>query len=106
MIDTFKKTLLAGLGAAVVTKEKIQEGLEDLVKQGRISATEAKAMAEKIAEDGRHEFDKTSAKLGEKVRDMLANLDSKCIARIEDLEARVAALEGKPTKGTNPHTKA
>ncbi len=105
MIETFKKTLLAGLGAAVVTKEKVQEGLEDFVKQGRISAAEAREMAEKIAQEGRREFDKTSAKLGEKARDLLASLDSKCIARIEDLEARVAALEGKAHKGTRPSTK-
>ena len=103
MIDTFKKTLLAGLGAAAITKEKVQEGLEDFVKQGRISATEAREMAEKIAEEGRREFDKASAKLGEKTRDLMASLDSRCIGRIEDLEARVAALEGKPPKGPKAH---
>jgi polyhydroxyalkanoate synthesis regulator phasin len=98
MIETFKKTLLAGLGAAAITKEKVMEGLDELVKQGRISASEAKAMAEKIAEDGRREFDQASDKLGDKVRDLLANFDSKLTERIEDLEARVAALEGKPPK--------
>lgn len=105
MIETFKKTFLAGLGAAVVTREKVKEGLEDFVKQGRISAAEAQAMAEKIAEEGRREFDRTSAKLGEKVRDIVANLDSKCIERIEDLETRVAALEGKPPKAPKPRAK-
>ena len=105
MIETFKKTLLAGLGAAVITKEKVREGLEDFVKQGRISAAEARELAEKIAEEGRHEFDKASAKLGEKTRDLLASLDSRCLERIEDLEARVAALEGKPPKGSKPRTK-
>jgi polyhydroxyalkanoate synthesis regulator phasin len=106
MIDTFKKTLLAGLGAAVITKGKVQESLEDFVKQGRISAAEAREMAEKIAEEGRREFDRTSAALGAKARDMLASLDSKCIERIEHLEARVSALEGKPSKGSRPHAKA
>jgi hypothetical protein len=62
-------------------------------------------MAEKIAEEGRREFDKASAALGGKARDLLASLDSKCIERIEDLEARVAALEGKSPKGHKPHTK-
>lgn len=106
MIDTFKRTLLAGLGAAVITREKVQEGLEDFVKQGRISAAEAREMAEKIAQEGRREFDKASAKLGEKARDVLSSLDSKCIERIEDLEARVAALEGKASKGSKPRAKA
>lgn len=105
MIDTFKKTLLAGLGAAVITKEKIQEGLEDFVKKGRISAAEAREMAEKIAEEGRREFDKASGKLGEKTRDLLASLDSRCIERIDALEARVAALEGKSPKSPKPRAK-
>jgi polyhydroxyalkanoate synthesis regulator phasin len=105
MIDTFKKTLLAGLGAAVVTKEKVQEGLEDFVKQGRISAAEARAMAEKIAEEGKREFDQASAKLGDKVRDVLASVDGSHLSRIESLEARVAALEGKSAKGTRHSAK-
>ena len=68
MIDTFKKTLLAGLGAAVVTKDKVQAGLEDFVKQGKITAAEAQSIAEKVAEEGRKEFNHASSKLGDKVR--------------------------------------
>jgi polyhydroxyalkanoate synthesis regulator phasin len=106
MIDTFKKTLLAGLGAAVITKEKVQDSLEDYVKRGRISAAEAREMAGKVAEEGRREFDKASAALGGKARDLLASFDSKCIERIEHLEARVSALEGKPSRGAKPRAKA
>ncbi len=98
MIETFKKTLLAGLGAAVVTKDKVQAGLDDFVKQGKLTAAEARAMAEKIANDGRREFDEASAKLGDKFKDVLSSVDGKLAARIEALEARVAALEGKPEK--------
>jgi polyhydroxyalkanoate synthesis regulator phasin len=105
MIETLKKTVLAGLGAAVVTKEKVQEGLEDLVKQGRISAAEARSMAEKMAGEGRREFEEASTKLGDKIRDLVAGLDSRFMERIEDLEARVAALEGKPPKSTRPRAK-
>jgi polyhydroxyalkanoate synthesis regulator phasin len=107
MIDTFKKTLLAGLGAAVVTKDKVQAGLEDLVKQGKITATDAKAIAEKIADEGRREFDEASTKLGEKVRDIVASVsDNKYRDRIEALEARLAELEGKPPKAHKRHAKS
>jgi polyhydroxyalkanoate synthesis regulator phasin len=98
MIEAFKKTLLAGIGAAVVTKDKVQAGLEDFVKQGKVTAADARAMAEKIAEDGRREFEDASAKISDKVRDFLAYTDSKYLGRIEALEARVDALEGKPAK--------
>ena len=97
--------MTAGLGAAVITKEKVEERLGDFVKQGRMSAAEAREMAEKIAQEGRREFDKASAKVGEKARDLLSSLDGKCIERIEDLEARVAALEGKLPKSPRPRAK-
>ena len=100
MIETFKKTLLAGLGAAMVTKDKIQAGLDDFVKQGKVSAADARAIAEKLAEQGRREFDETSVKLGDKVRELIGSMDHKYHARIEALEARVAALEGKAPKNT------
>lgn len=98
MIETFKKTLMAGLGAAVVTKDKVQAGLDDFVKQGKITAAEARTMAEKIANDGRREFDEASAKLGERFKDIVSSVDGKLLARVEALEARVEALEGKPEK--------
>ena len=97
MIDSIKKTILAGVGAAVVTKDKVQAGLEDFVRQGKISAADAQAMAEKIARDGRREFENASTKLGDTVRD-LASTGDKYLARIECLEARVSALEGHPAK--------
>jgi polyhydroxyalkanoate synthesis regulator phasin len=103
MIETFKKTLLAGLGAAVVTKDKVQEGLEDFVKQGKITAADAGAMAEKITAEGRKEFDKASAMLGEKVREVVSSYsDGKHLEKIRDLEARIAALEQKHRPASAP----
>ena len=105
MIDTFKKTLLAGLGAAVVTSERVQAGLEDFVRQGKISATDARAMAEKIAGDGKREFEDVSAKLGDKVRELMAHTEHKHVARIAALEARMDALEGKHEKAARHKAK-
>jgi polyhydroxyalkanoate synthesis regulator phasin len=93
MIDVIKKTLLAGVGAAVVTKEKIEAALEPLVQQGKVSATEAKATAEKLAADGRREFESMSAEVNEKLKDFFARQDRTTQDRIAALEARVAALE-------------
>jgi polyhydroxyalkanoate synthesis regulator phasin len=106
MIETFKKTLLAGLGAAVVTKDKVQSGLEDFVKQGKITAAEAQAIAEKVAHEGRKEFESASTKLGDKVRELLAHVDTRHLARIEALERRIAALEKKPEKNPKSHAKS
>lgn len=93
MIDTLKKTLLAGVGAAVLTKDKVEAALGDFVKQGKVSSADARAMAEKIASDGRREFDALSHELEGKFRDAFAGIDRRAQQRIDALEARVAALE-------------
>lgn len=95
MMDVLKKTLLAGVGAAVITKEKVEAALDDFVRQGKVSAQEAKVMADKIAEQGRREFETMSHELNEKLRERFAAEDKKAQARLDALEARVTALEQK-----------
>ena len=92
MIDAIKKTLLAGVGAVVITKEKIESALGEFVRQGKISSAEARQMSEKIAEQGRREFEAFSHELNEKLRDRFSH-DERSQKRIDVLEARVAALE-------------
>ena len=60
MLETIKKTLLAGVGAAVITKEKVQDALEDYVREGKLKADDARIIADKIAERGRREFEELS----------------------------------------------
>ncbi len=93
MIDLIRKTVLAGVGAAVLTKEKVEESLSDLVKKGRISADEAKATAEKIAEDGKREFETVSSDVQKKVSDLLDQMGLGQKDKMAELEQRLLALE-------------
>jgi polyhydroxyalkanoate synthesis regulator phasin len=95
MIDTVKKALLAGVGAAVVTKDKIEKALEEFVRQGKVSADEARALAERIAEDGRREFEQVSESVSSKVRELMRSKEEVLQARLATIEERLAALEGK-----------
>lgn len=95
MIDLLKKTLLAGVGAAVVTKDKIESALDDFVRQGKVNAGDARIMAEKIAEQGRREFDDLAAQLSGKLKESFARNDEATQKRLAELEARVKVLEAK-----------
>jgi polyhydroxyalkanoate synthesis regulator phasin len=95
MIDLIKKSLLAGVGAAVITKEKLEQTLNDFVTEGKVSAGDARVMAEKIADQGRKEFDDICAKLSAKVREVTARADETSQARVAALELRVRVLEEK-----------
>jgi polyhydroxyalkanoate synthesis regulator phasin len=95
MIDAIKKTLLAGLGAAVITKEKAEAALNDLVKQGKITTADARIIAEKISDQGRREFEELSGKLNDKIRELLTHSDQKAQSRLDALEDRIRRLEEK-----------
>lgn len=95
MIDLIRKTMLAGVGAAVVTKEKIEQALTEFVTEGKVSAGDARVMADKIAEQGRKEFDELCKNLGSRLREATAQADEASQARLAALELRVRVLEEK-----------
>jgi polyhydroxyalkanoate synthesis regulator phasin len=104
MLDSIKKAVLAGIGAAVVTKDKVQSSLDELVRQGKLSAEDARTTAERIATDGRREFDDASGKVQKKLHDLLNHSDRKSQARIDALEARLRDLETRHAKAASPKT--
>lgn len=101
MIDLIKKTMLAGVGATVVTKEKVESLLHDYVEKGKLSTHDAKNLAERIVADGRQEYETAKRDLTQRMQEMLKKAN---LATREDLaafEKRLSALEEihhKPAK--------
>lgn len=93
MINAIKKTLLAGIGAAVITKEKVQAGLDELVSQGKLSAADARVFARKLAREGRHEFAELSDELGKKLHRIAVKSAREGQVRLRQLETRLKKLE-------------
>lgn len=93
MIDAIKKTMLAGLGAVVITKEKAEEILGEWVRQGKVTAAEAREMAAKLAGQGRIEFENAANEVQQSVKDLLEKAGMGQKHRIEELEKRLLALE-------------
>lgn len=106
MIDLLKKTLLAGVGAAVITKDKIEDTLDGFVRQGKVNAQDARIMADKIAEQGRKEFDDLAGDLGDAINEKLSHAKTDHEARIAGLEERIRVLETSmaepPTRNGEP----
>jgi polyhydroxyalkanoate synthesis regulator phasin len=93
MIDLIKKTMLAGLGATVVTKDKIESTLHEYVEKGRLSAGDAQNLAERIVADGRQEFEQTKRDLSERFNDLLKKSNFATREELTALEKRFAAHE-------------
>ncbi len=98
MINTFKRALLAGVGAAVITKEKAEASLREFVEQGRVNAADAKVMARQLAKDGKREFATMRAEAEKQALKLAKQADAIAQERIAALEKRIAAMEKKPAK--------
>lgn len=98
MLNTIKKALLTSVGAAVLTTEKAEAALLDFVNQGRVSATDAKAIARRLARDSKREFDDTRTVMEKRVLAAAKKADALAKNRIAALEARIAAREKPQAK--------
>lgn len=95
MFDLMKKTLLAGLGAAVVTKEKIDNALKGFVDQGKISKEEADRIANELVQSGEKQWEEIQARVVEVVKNALETLDIGSKKEFVELQQRVENLENR-----------
>jgi polyhydroxyalkanoate synthesis regulator phasin len=105
-MSVIKNIMLLGVGVASLTREKVEEAVEDLIKRGEVAgADRAKAIdelqqkAQAAATEVRRIVDERIEALGRKLRwtEDLRRLQ----AEVEKLHERVDKLEGTP-KETKP----
>jgi polyhydroxyalkanoate synthesis regulator phasin len=106
MLDLLKKGFLAGIGAIVLTTEKVQEVARRMVEEGKMSTEEAEKMAEELIQSGEHQWDEINNRISEALKKWT---DSEQVvkreefeelkARIEILDRRILMLEGGSPMG-------
>ena len=98
MLEALRKTIYAGIGASVVTAEKIEASLSELVAKGKLSADEAKEMAQKIADEGKEEFEASRESMTQAFKEFLEKSPVVTQTKFGELEKRVASLEAELKK--------
>ena len=93
LIEIIKKSFLASLGAAVVTKEKVEEATKRWVDEGKISRDEAEKLAQDLVESGQHQLEQNQENVTESVRKGLDTFDIGSKKEFQELKARVEELE-------------
>ncbi|APW61570.1 phasin family protein [Paludisphaera borealis] len=104
MIDLIKKTLLTGVGLAVMTKDKVEELGRDLVSQAKLSESEGREFVDNLvkqSDTARNEFEtrinavvkKTIEGLNLVHKDEIAGLQ----ARVDDLAAELKRHQDSTT---------
>jgi polyhydroxyalkanoate synthesis regulator phasin len=95
MFDILKNGLFAGLGAAVLSKEKVEATLKRLVDEGKISSQEAHTLADELIDSGQKEWSQLQEKVLETVRKGLDGVDVASAKTLRTLEERTTALEAR-----------
>jgi len=93
MFELLKKTIWLGAGLAVMTAEKIEEAVAEIVKKGHLSEKEGKELVADLIEKSQ----KAKKELAEKVEKIITlalqkmNIPSR--KEMEELRSRVERLE-------------
>jgi len=104
-MDIFKKLTLASIGAVNLTKEKLEEAFDELVKKGEMTSDEkAEAIKhfadrsveikEKIRDFAEEMGGKVAEKVSAKVNSQISNLSQK----LDDINAKLGELEKRINK--------
>lgn len=104
MSDLFKKAISLGLGLTVVSKEKVEKVVDDLVKRGELAPDESKALVSRLIERGDEEQSQIKTFIQDQVKRVLSELDVPTENDIARLEQRIAALEKKVEELEGPRS--
>ncbi|WP_422658670.1 phasin family protein [Paenibacillus sp. EC2-1] len=104
MSDLFKKAISLGLGLTVVSKEKVEKVVDDLVKRGELAPDESKALVSRLIERGDEEQSQIKTFIQDQVKRVLSELDVPTENDIVSLEQRIAALEKKVEELEGPRS--
>jgi polyhydroxyalkanoate synthesis regulator phasin len=105
MLELLRRGMLAGLGMAVLTGEKIREATRMLVEEGKITSDEADKLADDLVESGEREWEEINSKFQSSFKKISENLEvvrkkefADLKARVELIEERLSRLEGSGSK--------
>ncbi len=108
MKDLIEKALLMGVGAASVTKEKIESLVDEFVKRGELTREEGQKLVEEASQRAKTESSSLMEKASETYQDTLHTLGIATAESVEEMERRIAVLEakvyGKPSHVEEPPT--
>jgi polyhydroxyalkanoate synthesis regulator phasin len=100
MFDLIKKTLLTGVGLAVMTKDKVEELGRELVAQAKLSEHEGKEFIDHLmsqSETARKDFE---SRLNTAVQKAVSTLNLASKDEVAKLSAKVEELSAKLQSGS------
>ncbi len=93
MFKEIRKGVMAGIGAVVLTREKVEEITRRLVKEAKLSEEDARKLTEELVESGEKQFAKLERAFSDTFKDGLDNLGVGRQETLERVKHKLDALE-------------
>jgi polyhydroxyalkanoate synthesis regulator phasin len=93
MLELLKKTFVAGVGLAALTREKIEEFAKKLAEEGKMTEEEGKKLIEDLIKQSEESKKNIEKQIENIVESYMKKLDIASREDLKKLEKRVAKLE-------------
>ncbi|MBD3263821.1 MAG: hypothetical protein GF375_01810 [Candidatus Omnitrophica bacterium] len=84
-----KKALGLGLGMYVLTREKVEEVVQELIKKGKLAEDEGESLIDDLVKRGQAEKEEIDKKISQIVRDTVEKLNLATKDDIEELKREI-----------------
>ena len=95
MMDMMKKTMLAGVGLAAMTRDKIEEIGAELVRRGELTEKEGKEFVDEMATSADRARKDFESRIDQMVQQVLERLHVATRQDVDEVLRRLDALEEK-----------
>ncbi len=91
--DIIERTLLIGIGAAAMTKDRVQAVVDDFVRRGQLTREEGREVVDNVAERSREEARSARRKVDGSLQSAYRELGLTTRQEVEDLDFRLRQVE-------------
>ena len=95
MLELLRKSVLMGLGAVVITKEKVEEFVDELIKKGELAEDQRSKAIQDLLEKSKEQEKEFIDKVNAQVRKAVEKLGVPTREDIERLEKKIDELQKK-----------
>lgn len=102
MLDLMKKGILIGIGVASLTKDRVEELVEKIAEENKLSEEEGRKLVKELlekSEEARKEF---QDQVGKRVKETLKTMDIPSREEFQSLNTRIEKLEGQTSVDKKP----
>ncbi len=95
MFDLVKKAMFAGIGLAVMSKEKVEELARDIAKSAELSSDKGQEFVQEVVGRSQKAREELEAMVNNAVKEALSRAEVASRSDIAALEKRLARIESK-----------